>query len=361
MAPAHEEELDAPSHDTAPSISPSTDRSARLDTWLNLGVWAVAIAVIAFGAFFAYSVYAQRQAERLSNPALQAVDALVKQVKAKPGDPELHSRLAEALATAGQLDEAKTELLTAIKLDPKYIGAYQNLATLELNQKLYTESAAHWKKVLDLTADTNMAEINQRRELAFFNLGQISYIQKDFVGAIGYFNQAIRIKKDASDTYLLLAKSYMELGENEQAMDKINAALAFDPKYAEAHYVRGQLYRKAGDLVSAAWDFRAALDEAPDNPEAQAAVDSLGSYDNWYGKAAKAWGSHDTSAALDAVRIARSITPGSYDAAMLNGQILESTGDSKDAVDAYTIALKAKPDDPEATAALKRAKAASKE
>ncbi len=360
MDPFDAEELDNPSHEPASVTAKSSARSVSLDTWLTVALWLAVVSVIAFGAFFAYSVYAQQQAARLSNPAFQVVDALREQLKTKPGDAEIHSRLAEALAAAGQLDEAKQELLTAIKLDEKYVGAYQNLAALELLQKDYTASTAHWLKVLELTADSQMQDVNSRRDLAYFNLGQISLIQKDYVGAVGYFNAAIRIRKDAADSYLLLAKAYMGLGQNDQAMDKITAALAFDPKYAEAHFVRGKLYLAAGDPVSAAWDFRAALDGAPDNPEAQAAIESLGSYESWYGKAATAAASRDTSAALVAVQVARSIQPGSYDAAMLHGQILETIGDAKAAVDAYTIALKIKPNDPAATAALKRAQAAMK-
>ena len=350
-----------PSSQVAPKPEMSSSDSARLDRTLSIAVWSLALIVVLFAAFFGYSVYAQKQAARLANPALQAVDALQSQVNKKPGDAELHSRLAEALATASELDQARAELVAAIKLDPKYVGAYQNLATIELAQENYKDSAAHWQKVLDLTKDSQMQDVNQRRDLAYFSLGQISLVQKDYVGAVGYFNAAIRIRKDASDTYLLLAKSYMGLGQNEQAMEKVTAALAFEPNYAEAHYVRGKLYLLAGRKVDAAWDFRAALDGAPDNPEAQAAIESLGSFESAFGTATSAWASHETSAALDAVQIARSITPGSYDAAMLHGKILESIGEAKDAVAAYTIALKAKPADPAATTALKRAQAASKE
>jgi len=361
MDPVDSEVLDAPSPPKPPVPRNDPGRSAKLDLWLTIGLWAVGVSLILFGGFFAYSVNAQQRAARLSNPAYQAVDAIQLRLDAKPNDPELHSQLAEALASAGELDQAKQELLTAIKLDEEYVGAYQNLATLELMQKDYTASAVHWQKVLDLTADSEMQDVNQRRDIAFFSLGQIALIRKDYVGAVGYFNAALRVRKDAADTYLLLAKSYMGLGQNDIAMDKIKAALAFDPNYAEAHHVRGKLYLAAGDKVNAAWDFRAALDLAPDNPEAQAVVDALGSYEAWYGQAVTAKASGETSAALADVQIARSIQPASYDAAMLHGQILEGMGDPKSAVAAYSAALKAKPNDPAATAALKRATAASKE
>jgi tetratricopeptide (TPR) repeat protein len=364
MDPFDSEELENPSTEPVSVTKKRPEPSPGLDRWLTIALWSAVLAVIGFGAFFAWSVYAQQQADRLSNPAYQVIDALQKQLDAQPDSAELHSRMAEALHDAGDIARAKQELLTAIQLDEKYIGAYQNLAHIELDEKDYEASKANWQKVLDLTADSQMQDVNKRRELAYFNLGDIAMIQEDWVSAVGYFNAAIRITKDAG-SYLLLAKAYLELGQNDMAMDKVNATLAFIPNYAEAHFVRGKLYLAAGDIVDAAWDFRAAADGAAEMPaalaEAQAALASLGTYDSWYGKAADASASKDTSAALAAVQVARSIQPESYDAAMLHGQILEGMGDAKGAVDAYTVALKVRPDDPAATAALKRAQAAIKE
>jgi tetratricopeptide (TPR) repeat protein len=333
----------------------------QLDRWLTIGLWVVGASLVLVGSLFAWSVYSHQQTVRLTSPALQVIDAVQKLVDESPSDPLLRSRLAEALATAGRFDEAKQQLYAALKLDDKYVGAYQNLATIELAQKDYANATVHWNKVLELTVDSEMQGINERREIAYFSLGQIALIQKDYVGAIGYFNAALRIRKTASDTYLLLAKSYQGLDQLDRAMEQVNIALTFDPKYPEAHYFRGKLLLAQGNTVEAAYDFRAALDGAPDNPEAQAAIDSLGSYESWFGKASTAWAAHETSAAFDAVEIARSIEPGSYDAAVLNGTMLESAGDFKDAAAAYTVALKARPEDPAATAALKRAEAASKE
>jgi tetratricopeptide (TPR) repeat protein len=345
----------------APNTDPHTDphRSARLDTWLTAGVWVAGIALAVFAGFFAYNVYAQTQADLLANPALQVINAVVKQVNASPKDPTLHSRLAEALGAAGRFDEAKQELATAIKLDPTYVGAFENLATIELMQKDYTNSAVHWQKVIDLTAAAGMQDVNQRREAAFFHLGEIALIQKDYVGAVGYFNAAIRIRKDASDTYLRLAQAYAGLGQESSALEQVDVALQFDPKFPEAHFQRGKIYLAMGDKVNAAWDFRAALDGAPDNPEATSALASLGSFESWYGQAVTASKSGETSAALGAVQIARSLQPDSFDAAMLHGRLLEQTGDIAGAVDAYTVASKIKPGDRTAAASLKRAKSAS--
>jgi len=357
MDPVEDDGATAPrSGSAALEADTSSIASQRLDRALTIAVWAVGISLVLFAAFFGYRVYAQNEAARLASPALQVIDALAKQVRSKPNDPTLRSRLAEALGAAGRFDEAKRELAAAIKLDPKYVGAFENLATIELIQKDYKASSTHWQKVIDLTASGEMKDVNQRREVAFFHLGEIALLEKDYVAAVGYFNAAIRIRKDASDSYLRLAQAYAGLGQNDSAMEQIDIALQFDPRFPEAHFVRGKLFLAAGDKVDAAWDFRAALDGAAGNQEAQAALDSLGAFGTWY-ETAVAAASSDASAALDAVQVARAIRPESYEAAMLHGKLLEKSGDMAGAADAYAVALKVEPGDAAAAAAAKRVKA----
>jgi tetratricopeptide (TPR) repeat protein len=213
--------------------------------------------------------------------------------------------------------------------------------------------------VLDLTASGDYGQINERRELAYFHLGEISLVKRRYEDAVGYFKAALRIRKDASDTYVRLAQAYLGMDLKDQAKKQLQIALQFDPRFAEAHYEMGKIYLSSGDKVNAAWEFRAAIDGAPQQSEPQTALDSLGGYDSWWQKAVAASKAGNTAEALDAVRIARAIQPSSFEAAMLHGQLLEQTGDPKGAVEAYGVAVKVKPDDKTAAAALSRATKAS--
>jgi Flp pilus assembly protein TadD len=353
MDPVDTVEAASSSHAPAP-ISTDIDpaRSAKLDTWLSVGVWVVGASLVLFAAFFAWSVYAQAQAARLSSPAMQVIDALQKQVDATPKDPTLHSRLAEALGTAGMFDRATAELIIAVKLDPTFAGGYENLGAIAMTQKNYSDAEKYFNKVLELTSTGDYQNVNQRRDEAYFYLGEIALIQKRYEDAVGYFNAAIRVRKDASDSYLRLGQAYAGLGQKDQAKEQINIALAFDPHFAEAHYELGKLLISEGDKVNAAWEFRAALDSMPDQPDPQAALDALGPYEEWYAAASKAWLAGDEAAALDDVRIARAISPDSYDAAMLNGRILDKIRDFAGAADAYAVAFKVDSSSKEATSAF---------
>jgi tetratricopeptide (TPR) repeat protein len=352
--PAPDTASEAPS----PAVSDSA-AAARLDRRLNLAVGAVALVLVALAGWFGYSVWAQNEANKLSSPAQLVVEAMRKQVDAKPDDPTLHSRYAEALGAVGRFDEAKQQLFVALKLDPKYVGAYENLALVEILQKDYAPAEQHLNKVLDLTASGDYGQINERRELAYFHLGEISLIKRRYEDSVGYFKAALRIRKDASDTYVRLAQAYLGMDLKDQAKKQLQIALAFDPRFAEAHYELGKIYLSSGDKVNAAWEFRAALDGAPQAIEPQTAMDSLGSYDSWWEKAVAASKVGKTAEALDAVKIARAIQPSSFEAAMLHGQLLEQAGDQKGAEEAYGVAVKIKPDDKTAAAALSRVTKAS--
>ncbi|MDO8964656.1 MAG: tetratricopeptide repeat protein [Coriobacteriia bacterium] len=355
MDPLSDGGVDAP----APASAPDGSTDPRVARGLTIAVWSVGVVLVAFAAFFAYNVYAAKQAENAASPSFLVIQALQKQVDAKPQDQTLRSRLAEALGAAGRFDEAKAQLAAAIKLDPKYVGAYQNLAQIELLQKEYGPAETHLKKLLELSATGEYQGVNQRRELAFFHLGEIALIQKRWEDAIGYFKSAIRMRKDASDTYLRLGQAYLGLGDKGSAREQIGIALKFDPRFPEALFEMGKLDLAAGDKVNAAWNFRASLDAMPDAQPAQDALDSIGTYTEWYAKAVEAFKAGRFEDAHDAVRISRALDPTSFDAAMLHGQVLEKLGDPTSAVDAYTIALKTKPDDKAAADALKRAKAAA--
>lgn len=371
--PSNEDTVEAPgatppTQDSAaqePRDLPVEDSGSRrsrsgLDLWLGRAIWGVLGLLAIVGGFFGYSAYQAQQQARLASPALQLVDQVQKMVDKNPGDETLRARLGEALAAAGNLNEAKAQLIAAVKINPKYAGAYQDLAQIAIIEKDNPNIVLYLNKLLDVTAVGQYQNFNERREFAFFNLGELALAQKRWTDAIGYFNAALKIRKDASDTYLRLAQAYQGSGDLVAAMEQANISLQFDPKFPEAHYVRGTIYLANKDTVNAAWDFRAALDGAPDNQQALDALSKLGKFDDWMARAQSAFTDGDLKVAVDAVSIARSINPKSYAAAMLHGRILDQQGYYADAVDAYTIALKITPGDKAAAAALKNSQSLAK-
>lgn len=341
---------ESPPQAEKPVRSPRT----RADFALSAAIAAVLVALLALSGVFGYQVYREKQRQELANPAMRVVRTLVEQARQHPDDPLVRARLGEALATAGKYDEAIEQLQAAVTIKPDYVGAYQTMGTVFRVAGDINQAERAFLKVLELTEETGYTEINQRREIAYFQLGDINLERQDYEEAVANFKAALRIRPDASDTYVLLALAFEGLEEPEAAKENLVTALRFDPNFPQAHYELGKLLLAEEDFPSAAEEFRKAADLAPDVPEPAEALDSLGPFDRRMDEAAAAESEGDFKAALDAARIALALDPASIEAGMLRARMHEKIGESDRALEVYKVLLEENPDNAEAKAAVER-------
>ena len=336
------------------STSEPARRVDRVDLITRIVFWVLLVAVLGTAAFFGYTVYETRRQQMLADPARRAVENLRGTVRQKPNDAYARVRLAEAMAQAGMYDESVVELKAALQIDPKYVGAYEDLALVAGKKQDYASAEAYLRKVLELTVDEEFQNVNDRRELAYFYLGEIAIKQKHYEDAVGYLKQALLIRRDASDTYVLLAQAYIAMGDNDQALKQLTVAIAYDPNFPEARYEIGKLLLGQGNKPAAAESFRKALNAKSEFEPAQQALEALGPIDKWMQQAKDAFAKKDHKSADEAVRVARSIDPENLDALRLSAAISEAKGDKKAAAESYKEILKLKPNDQDVVAALKR-------
>ena len=334
--------------DTAPGKSPRTDTILR---WLViLGV----VGVLALGGLFGYSVWQEQQTEDLSTPAGRAIADFKQRVKASPNDAPLRVRMGEALASAGLYDDAVEQLRIAIKLDPKHTGAYLDLGILAMQKKETKTAEGYFNKVIELTTGSEMEDVNQRRETAFFYIGEIALDAKRYEDAAANFKAALRIRRDASDTYYLLAQAYKGMERSDAAMKQLEAALAFDPNYAEAHYLMGQIYLEEDDKINAAEHFRIAAEQAPDQDLPQEALAGLGTAEDAVSKGREDLKAKRYEKAIDSALLARALDPKYVPAVVLHAEAAEASGETSAAVNAYRRLLELEPNNAQAAAGLKR-------
>lgn len=326
----------------------------RTDRLLTVAMWLVGVAVLVFGAYFAYDVRQTRQAQLAADPSYQLIQQLTAQVKAKPNDPLARALLAEALGSAGQFDAAKQQLKAAIQINPKYAGAYMDVAKIAILEKDSQTAKQALQKVLELTEDAQFQNVNQRREEAYFLLGELALTEHKYEEAIAHEKAAIRINRGDSDAYLRLAQAYAGLGDREATEYNLKVALAFDPKFPEANYELGKLYLAEGDRVQAAEAFQTALQGDPKAVLPAEALASIGDFETYEASATAAAKAGNNSGALDAARIARAMDPKSVEAAVLEAQLLEKLGRTEDARSVWQNVLSLDPANASATRALAR-------
>lgn len=317
-------------------------RSNTLDRALAITVAVLLATVIGFVAYFGYTVYQDRQNAAESSAAARVAKALAAQVKQSPNDTSLRVRYGEALAAANRPQDAIEQFNAALKIDPKHTGAVEDLGLLAMSQKRYPEARSYFNKLIELTNNSEFQDVNQRREVAYYNLGLLAMNDKDFQEAIGQFKSALRIRNDASDTYYYLASALYQAGDKDSALKEARTAVMFDTNYTVAHYLLAQIYMDQKDPINASYEYHKVLTLLPDNPQAQKDVDQFGKPADLMNEA-KSMMSTDIEGALEKILIAENLDPQNPLIRVVHAQILVKRGNLKDALAVYKQALKLDP------------------
>jgi tetratricopeptide (TPR) repeat protein len=180
-----------------------------------------------------------------------AVAEYRKVLEADPDYPEYHVDLGTMLRGLGRDDEALAEYESAIRLSPPFAEAYYNRAEIRAARGDLKGAAADYGYVIELAPDTVDAHINLAAALDDLGDAQAAAAAVDRGLAIAPGNAHLLCIRGSVD---LAARRF---GTAKAALD---AAVASDPRLAEAWAGRGMLAFETGDLpgalasLSRAWE-----------------------------------------------------------------------------------------------------------
>ncbi len=327
--------------------------SQRFDLIIRIVIAVLLVAIVGLGAYFGWTVRRDRIAIEGATPALRVVRALEGQVRGKPNDALLRVRLGEAYAAAGRDQDAIKQFNSALKIEPKHTGALLNLGQVAMRNMRLADAEGYFKKVLEATSGSEFEAVSDRAEIALYQLGLIALQEKRYEDAIGRFKAALRIRKDASDTYYYLGLALDGVGETEGAIKQLQIAVAFDPNFGQAHYYLGQLFTRQGDDLKASEHYGRATMADPDAEEPKQALKRFGDPVELIAKS-RTLRERDIDAALEMATIARNIAPRNLEAAINYAETLEASGNAKGALEAYRSTLSLAPKDKRITSAIER-------
>lgn len=321
---------------------------------IDLAIWGAVALVVALGGYLAWSVWAHGRAVDSSTPALRAARSMEQLVRKNPNDVQMRLRLAQLYTIAGRDRQAIEQYEVALKLHKDDVPALSGLGFIASRQKEWKTAEGYWLKVVGLLRDKPGSDTDRRLETAYFYLGTSMYEENRYEDAIGYFKEALRIRRDASDTYYALAQAYRAIDAPAQYRQNLEAALAFDPKMPEANYDFGKVLLAEGDVAKAAEHFRTSADGAPTGVDKPGlALEQLGTAEEHLAKA-RSLEKKDARKALTEARIATALDPTRIDGLLLKASLYEATKQKSKALETYEAALKIKPDDATARKALER-------
>ncbi|SHJ98256.1 tetratricopeptide repeat protein [Propionispora hippei] len=188
--------------------------------------------------------------------------------------PKNYLDLGIELLKRGDREDAVTAFCLAIKLDSKYVPAYNNLGLVLKDTDRSQEAAACFYRVLELDPDNSYAYNNLgllwmdagdreqaaacfRRSIAldpeqaavYNNLGTVLEEQYCLVEAEAAYRRAVELRPNYPEAQYNLGRFLKVLQRLEEAIPYLQRAVALRPGYMEAGYSLASLYLQQGQFT----------------------------------------------------------------------------------------------------------------
>jgi tetratricopeptide (TPR) repeat protein len=137
-----------------------------------------------------------------------------------------HNNCGTVWFNKGMLDEAISEYIQAIDINPIYVEAYINLGVAYREKGMLDESIAQHKKAIDI--DPNLV-------IGYINLGVTYHMKGIFDEAIAQYKHVLRIDPNNADAHFNLGVAYRNKGMINEAISEYEHAVTINPDLAEAH------------------------------------------------------------------------------------------------------------------------------
>jgi len=165
-----------------------------------------------------------------------------------------------------RLDEAMEQFQEAVRVDPEYYPAWNNLGAALYRQERYAEALPYVQ---------NSIQIDPSYAPAHHNLGMLleKFGQSD--QAILSYQNALAIKPDNAESHNSLAISLNSVGRRTEAMHHFQEAIRLKPNYAVAHYNLGRALTFAEQPRKAVSNFQTAIRINPNYVKARVQLGQL--------------------------------------------------------------------------------------
>ena len=260
--------------------------------------------------------FAQKKKHKL------AVDSYSKAIKINPKYAGAYVNRGASHATLDNHQQAIDDYNKAVKIDPKNAFAYNNSGNSYA--KLY-----NYQKSIDNYGEA--VKIDPEYAIAYFNRGLRYAELGDHEEAIRDYSKAIKIDPESALAYSSRGFSHAELGNHQKAVSDYSKAIKINPKDIVAYNVRGFIFAKLGNHQKAVSDYSKAIKI---NPESAFAYISRGRSQAELGNHQKAVSDYSKAIKID---------PENINAHNNRGNCYAELGNHQKAVSDYNEAIKIDP------------------
>jgi tetratricopeptide (TPR) repeat protein len=253
-------------------------------------------------------------------------EAARRAVSLAPGFASAWNNLGIVLQEALKLDESRLCLERALALEPNNPETLNNLANTFKRLGLAAEAEKRWNAALALKPD--YAEV-------YSNLANLMLDEGEYDRAEAMTRRAVELQPRLVDAYVNLAAVHTARHRHSDALQALDALLAFTPSHARALAARALALRELDRLDEALDAAKRAALAAPESPEPH---NAMGQVFQAMGQLEPALAAYDRAAALPG--------PAQMDAIANRGSLFMEFGRKAEAVKAMEEAARAFPNSP---------------
>lgn len=166
----------------------------------------------------------------------EAIDGLLKVIKAYPSYADVHNALGLAYSLTGNNAAALESFRKAVQLNPDYIEAYVNMAIIYNEQCQFDEAIKAFQVAANLETREKGFSPQLRAKLAntYAQLGDTYYELQEYRKARDEYAKAVEVSPTFLDIKLKLAKTCIQLNDHAGAEELLINVLSRNHKYVEA-------------------------------------------------------------------------------------------------------------------------------
>jgi tetratricopeptide (TPR) repeat protein len=176
-----------------------------------------------------------------------------------PDKARVHGNLGKAYLDAERYQEATRSFETAVRLDPTLIGAYTNLAVIQIDHFQNYERATEYLNTA-LALNPNVPD-------AYLNLGVIALNTRRLPQAVELFERVLELDPSNPVAHYNLAACHINLGDIPAALGVIDRGIEYWPAAHRLYLLKGRAHERLGDLDAARQSIETARQLQPDDPE----------------------------------------------------------------------------------------------
>ncbi len=191
-----------------------------------------------------------------------------------------HNARGIELADRGWLDEAIREFQKALELDPESAHALGNLAAVYAEKRMWREALAAHLRAVELDPEAAVGHHDLAAFVATHGLEM----------AVDEYREAAARDPEHPDVHLNLGLALADLGQTDEALRELQAAVRIEPKDAFARHELAALLMDEGDYRSAIGHLKEVVRLEPDSFEVHLDLGICYGQKGFYAEAERAYG-----------------------------------------------------------------------